>query len=124
MVSNSVLDSVHENVRLIYEDELWIFEKKIIFQHAYKIQESKFILKIFYFINVAMTSCTSLYPQLVKATLVSGMMPQLAKVFIAVQGQRFVTRGSSYLYFLICFNILQCMFGIKKKIKNGIYYFF
>lgn len=111
MVSNSVLDSVHENVRLIYEDELWIFEKKIIFQHAYKIQESKFILKIFYFINVAMTSCTSMYPQLVKATLVSGMLPQLAKVFIAVQGQRFVTRGSSYLYFLICFNILQCMFG-------------
>lgn len=56
-----------------------------------------------------------MYPQLVKATLVSGMMPQLAKVFIAVQGQRFVTRRSSYLYFLICFNILQCMFGIKKK---------
>lgn len=79
-------------------------------------EESKFILKIFYFINVAMTSCTSMYPQLVKATLVSGMMPQLAKVFIAVQGQRFVTPGSSYLYFLICFNILQCMFGIKKKI--------
>lgn len=34
-----------------------------------------------------MTSCTSMYPQLVKATLVSGMMPQLAKVFIAVQGR-------------------------------------
>lgn len=38
-----------------------------------------------------MTSCTSMYPQLVKATLVSGMMPQLAKVFIAVQGQKFIT---------------------------------
>lgn len=35
----------------------------------------------------AMTSCTSMFPQLVKATLVSGMMPQLAKVFIAVQGR-------------------------------------
>lgn len=92
---------------LLRSTNIW----KKIFQHAYKIQESKFILKIFYFINVAMTSCTSMYPQLVKATLVSGMMPQLAKVFIAVQGQRFDTCGSSYLYFLICFNILQCMFG-------------
>lgn len=74
-----------------------------------------------------MTSCTALYPQLVKATLVSGMMPQLAKVFIAVQGQRFVTRGSSYLYFLICFNILQCMFGtfvLKKKLKMVFIIFF
>lgn len=63
-------------------------------------EESKFILKIFYFINVAMTSCTSMYPQLVKATLVSGMMPQLAKVFIAVQGQRFVKPRSSYDFHL------------------------
>lgn len=31
MVSNLVFDSVYENVRFIYEDELWIFEKKIIF---------------------------------------------------------------------------------------------
>jgi hypothetical protein len=36
---------------------------------------------------LAMTSCTAIYPQLVKATLISGIMPHLAKVFIAVQGQ-------------------------------------
>ncbi|XP_061162604.1 neurochondrin-like [Saccostrea echinata] len=35
----------------------------------------------------AMTTCTAMYPQLVKAVLISGMMPQLAKVFIAVQGR-------------------------------------
>ncbi|XP_062576810.1 neurochondrin-like [Saccostrea cucullata] len=35
----------------------------------------------------AMTSCTAMYPQLIKAVLISGMMPQLAKVFIAVQGR-------------------------------------
>lgn len=72
-----------------------------------------------------MTSCTSLYPQLVKATLVSGMMPQLAKVFIAVQGQRFVTRGSSYLYFLICFNIsYNACLVLKKKFKMVFIIFF
>lgn len=60
-----------------------------------------------------MTSCTSMYPQLVKATLVSGMMPQLAKVFIAVQGQKFITHFTRRKFLSLLLHL-----SLKKKWKS------
>lgn len=62
-----------------------------------------------------MTSCTSMYPQLVKATLVSGMMPQLAKVFIAVQGQKFITHFTRREFLISLFLHLLYIFSLKKN---------
>lgn len=61
-----------------------------------------------------MTSCTSMYPQLVKATLVSGMMPQLAKVFIAVQGQKFITHFTRREFLSLLLHLLY-IFSLKKN---------